>query len=82
MNKISTPTIGEVLQEEFIGPRGLSAEMVAKKIGVPTSQIQDILQGRQQITLDTSIRLSRFFGVSERYFFNMQKNIDRRNVGE
>lgn len=79
---ISTPTISEILKEEFIEPCGLSADMVAKKIGIPASQIQDILHGRRQITVNTSSRLGQLFDVSERYFFNMQNDIDRRNIGE
>ena len=76
---ISTPTIGEILKEEFMVPMGISAYSLAKAILVPTSRIQDILHGRRKITADTSLRLSRFFGVSERYFLNLQNDIDLRN---
>ncbi len=76
---ISTPTIGEILKEEFMAPMGISAYSLAKAILVPTSRIQDILHGRRKITADTSLRLSRFFGVSERYFLNLQNDIDLRN---
>ena len=65
MNTIPTPTIGEILREE---------------IGVPTSRIQDILHNRRQITVDTSIRLGRLFGISDRYFLNLQNDIDIRNA--
>jgi addiction module antidote protein, HigA family len=76
---ISTPTIGEILKEEFMVPMGISAYSLANAILVPTSRIQDILHGRRKITADTSLRLSRFFGVSERYFLNLQNDIDLRN---
>jgi addiction module HigA family antidote len=76
---ISTPTMGEILREEFMEPMGLSAYSLAKAILVPTSRIQDILHGRRKITADTSLRLSRYFGVSERYFLNLQNDIDLRN---
>lgn len=46
---------------------------------VPVSRIQDILHGRRKITADTSLRLSKYFGVSERYFLNLQNDIDIRN---
>lgn len=80
MNTIPTPTIGEILKEEFMEPFNLSAYRVAKEIGVPTSRIQDILHNRRQITVDTSIRLGRLFGVSDRYFLNLQNDIDIRNA--
>ena len=80
MNTIPTPTIGEILREEFMEPFNLSAYRVAKEIGVPTSRIQDILHDRRQITVDTSIRLGRLFGISDRYFLNLQNDIDVRNA--
>ena len=80
MNTIPTPTIGEILREEFMEPFNLSAYRVAKEIGVPTSRIQDILHDRRQITVDTSIRLGRLFGISDRYFLNLQNDIDIRNA--
>ncbi|MBB1086638.1 HigA family addiction module antitoxin [Limosilactobacillus fastidiosus] len=82
MKKIPTPTIGEILKEEFMEPFGLSAYRIAKEIDVPTSRIQDILHGRRQITVDTSIRLGRLFDVSDRYFLNLQNDIDIRNAEE
>ena len=80
MNTIPTPTIGEILREEFMEPFNLSAYRVAKEIGVPTSRIQDILHDRRQITGDTSIRLGRLLGISDRYFLNLQNDIDIRNA--
>ena len=76
MNTIPTPTIGEILREEFMEPFNLSAYRVAKEIGVPTSRIHN----RRQITVDTSIRLGRLFGISDRYFLNLQNDIDIRNA--
>lgn len=68
MDKITTPKISEILKEEFMNPLNLSAYALAKNINVPTSRIQDIFHDRRQITVDTSIRLGRFFGVSDKYF--------------
>ena len=47
---------------------------------MPVSRIQDILHDRRKITADTSIRLAKFFGVSDRYFLDMQNDIDIRNT--
>lgn len=77
---IETPTIGEILSEEFMKPYNVSAYRLAADIGVPVSRIQDILHGRRRITADTSIRLGKYFGVSERYFLNLQDEIGRAHV--
>ena len=77
---IETPKIGEILYEEFMKPYNLSAYRLAKEIDVPVSRIQDILHDRRKITVDTSIRLGKFFGISERYFVNLQNDIDARNA--
>ena len=79
MDMIMTPTIGEILREEFMEPMNISAYKLAQATFVPVSRIQDILHNRRKMTVDTSIRLGRFFGVSERYFLNLQNDIDIRN---
>ena len=80
MNKIPTPKISEILREEFMIPFNLSAYALAKAIHVPVSRIQDILNDHRKITVDTSIRLTKFFGVSDKYFLNLQNDIDIRNA--
>ena len=76
---IETPTVGEILKEEFMEPLGISAYRLAQETFVPVSRIQEILHNRRKITVDTSMRLGRFLGVSERYFLNLQNDIDIRN---
>ena len=75
---IATPTIGEILREEFMEPMGLSAYKLAKGIHVPVSRIQAILKNERRITPDTSLRLARFFGVSDRFFLDIQCDLDMR----
>ena len=75
---ISAPTISEILREEFMEPMKLSAYQLAKEIHVPVSRIQAILNGSRKITADTSLRLAKFFGVSDRYFLDMQSDLDIR----
>lgn len=82
MKRIETPKISEILKEEFMIPYGISAYRLAKAINVPTSRIQDILHDRRKITAETSIRLGRYFGVSDRYFLNLQIDIDIREAKE
>lgn len=80
MSRIETPKMSEILKEEFMVPFKLSAYRLAKDIGVPTSRIQDILHDRRKITAETSIRLGRYFGLSDKYFLNLQDDIDIREA--
>lgn len=68
-NYIEIPKMSAILSEEFMIPFGLSAYKLAQEIHVPVSRIQDILHDRRKITADTSIRLGKFFGVSDRYLW-------------
>ena len=80
MALIETPKISEILMEEFMAPLGISAYKLAQEIHVPVSRIQDILHDRRKITADTSLRLARFFGVSDRYFLDMQNDLEVREL--
>ena len=60
-------------------PNNISAYKLAKEINVPISRIQDIIHNRRKVTVDTSLRLARFFGVSDKYFLDMQNDIDIRH---
>lgn len=80
MEYITTPTVSEILREEFMEPLGISAYRLAQAINVPLSRVQDILHDQRKITADTSLRLAKFFGVSDRYFLDLQNDIDIRNL--
>ena len=79
-NPIPAPKISEILSEEFMSPLGISAYRLARDIHVPVSRIQDILHDRRKITADTSLRLARYFGVSDSYFLDMQSDIEIRKL--
>lgn len=63
---------GEILMEEFLKPMGISQYRLAKNISVPARRINEIVQGKRSITPDTALRLSRCFGLSERFWINLQ----------
>ncbi len=63
---------GEVLLEEFLKPMGISQYRLAKDISVPPRRINEIVHGKRSITADTALRLSRYFGLSERFWLNLQ----------
>ena len=67
---------GEVLLEEFLRPMNISQYRLAKNISVPPRRINEIVHGRRSISADTALRLSRFFGTSERFWLNLQTRYD------
>jgi|SRR6185295_10874009 len=67
---------GEILLEEFLRPMRLSQYRLAKDIGVPARRINEIVHGQRAISADTALRLSRFFGMSERFWLNLQVRYD------
>jgi addiction module HigA family antidote len=67
---------GEILLEEFLKPMGLSQYALAKDISVPARRINEIVHGDRSISADTALRLSRFFGMSENFWMNLQARYD------
>lgn len=67
---------GEVLNEEYLGPLGVTQHRVAVAIGVPPRRINEIVHGKRRITPDTALRLARYLGTSERFWLNLQDRYD------
>jgi antitoxin HigA-1 len=67
---------GEVLEEEFLTPLGLSQYRLAKAIHVPPRRINEIIHGKRGITADTALRLGCFFGNSPGFWMNLQMHYD------
>lgn len=67
---------GEILLEEFLIPLDISQYRLAKEINVPPRRINEIIHGKRSISADTALRLSRYFGLSERFWINLQARHD------
>ena len=67
---------GEILYEEFLVPFGITKYRLAKEIGVPAQRIGDIVAGKRAISIDTDLRLSRFFGLTDGYWLRAQAAYD------
>ena len=67
---------GEILLEEFLEPMEIRQYRIAKDISVPPRRINEIVLGKRSITPDTALRLSRYFGLSERFWMNLQTRYD------
>ena len=76
MRKMAPVHPGEVLFEEFLKPLGISQYRLAKDISVPPRRINEIVHGKRAITADTALRLARYFGLSERFWLNLQSRYD------
>jgi len=67
---------GEVLLEEFLEPLGVTQHHLAVSIGVPPRRINEIVHGKRRVTADTSLRLARYFGTTDRFWLNLQTRFD------
>jgi len=73
---------GEILKEEFLIPMHLSAYKLALQIGVQQTRISQIIKGTRSISADTAIRLAKFFGTTEAFWLNLQREYDLRKARE
>lgn len=69
-------TPGEILEEDFMKPMGLSQYRLAKDIGVPARRINEIVKGERAITADTALRFGRYFKMSPQFWLNLQSHRD------
>ena len=76
IKKLSPVSPGELLEEEYLIPLGITKYRLAKEIHVPAQRIGDIVSGKRSITIDTDLRLCRFFGLSNGYWLRAQALYD------
>ena len=67
---------GEILLEEFLKPLNISAYRLSKEIGIPQTRVSAIIKGKRRITADTALRLSKYFGISAKYWLGLQNDFD------
>ncbi len=67
---------GEVLAQLFLEPLGMSAIALAKRLNVPRTRIERLVRGETSLTVDTAMRLARFFGNSAEFWMNLQRAYD------
>jgi addiction module HigA family antidote len=67
---------GEILKLDFMEPLGISAYRLAKDVGVPQTRISQIIRGKRPITLDSAIRLGRYFNMTPEFWLNLQNHYD------
>jgi len=77
-NKIPEVHPGEILEEEFLKPLGISAYKLAKETKIPATRISQIIKGKRRITADTALRFGKFFGNSADFWLGIQMEYDLR----
>ena len=82
MRTVAPVSPGEMLDEEFLKPLGLTKYRLAKDIGVPAQRIGDIVMGKRAITADTDLRLCRYFGLSDGWWLRGQATYDTARARE
>lgn len=81
MEKLKNIHPGEILNEEFLIPLGITAYRLAKETFIPQTRVSEILKGNRRITADTALRLSKFFGNSPRFWLGLQNDYDLEQEG-
>ncbi|WP_417316919.1 HigA family addiction module antitoxin [Emcibacter sp.] len=76
IKKIAPIHPGEILQEEFLTPMGLSAYALAKATGMTQTRLSEILKGKRAVTADTALRLGRAFNMSADFWMTLQTHYD------
>jgi antitoxin HigA-1 len=76
MSKLKNIHPGEILEEEFLKPMGITAYKLSQAIGVPQTRTSQIIKGRRRVTADTALRLSKYFGTSTKFWLGMQNDFD------
>lgn len=76
MDRLPNIHPGEILQEEFLAPLGITAYRLSKDIGIPQTRVSEILKGNRRITADTALRLSYYFGNSPKFWLGLQDDYD------
>ena len=73
-------TPGEILQEDFMVPLGISINRLSRELFVPPNRVSEVVNGKRSITADTALRLQRYFGVEAQFWLNLQTEYDLRMV--
>jgi len=80
MAKIKPILPGEILEEEFLIPMGISPYKLAKDINISATRVSEIIKGKRRITIDTVLRLSKYFGNSVEFWVGIQADYEIRKA--
>lgn len=67
---------GEMLLEEFLKPLGLDRAEAARRMGISTTRLNEVVTGKRRVTVDTALRLSRLLKTSPQFWMRLQADWD------
>ena len=76
VKKLAPVHPGEVLLEEYLKPLNISQNKLGRDLGVPAQRINDIIKGKRSVTVDTALRLGRYFRTTPQFWLNLQASYD------
>jgi addiction module HigA family antidote len=80
--KLTPITPGDILLVEFLEPMGISQSHLARDIKVPPNRINQIINGKREISTDTALRLGKYFGIEPEFWLNLQMRYNMKVVQE
>jgi addiction module HigA family antidote len=78
--RLAPITPGDILLEEYLHPMGISQSQLAKDLNVPPNRINQIINGKREITADTALRLGKYFGIEPEFWLNLQVRFNIKNA--
>jgi len=75
-NKMRAIHPGEILKEEYLEPLGMSAHALAMALRVSAPRVNDIIRQKRSVSIDTALRLARFFNTTPQFWLNLQNSYD------
>lgn len=82
VQELISVTAGDILLEEFLEPMGISQAQLARDIKVPPNRINQIINGKREISTDTALRLGKYFGIEPEFWLNLQMRYNMKVVKE
>ena len=76
MDKLENVHPGEILNEDFLKPLGITAYRLSKSTGIPQTRTSQIIKGKRRITADSALRFSKYFGTSAKFWLGLQADYD------
>ncbi len=76
MNNMRPIHPGEIIKEEYLEPLSMSVNALAVALRVPASRINDVVRQKRGVSIDTAIRLARYFNTTAQFWMNLQISYD------
>lgn len=76
MNNMRPIHPGEIIKKEYLEPLGMSVSALAVALRVPAPRINDVVRQKRGVSIDTALRLARYFNTTAQFWMNLQISYD------